>query len=1072
MDPASAFGFAVNVLTVVDFCFKVLSAASEIRTTGTTVTAADRLSIVKDLESCCRKLGDDSSIARDDSALCGLACEARLIAADIERSLLQRKVGHTPLGSMRDAFLQIWGERRMRDKMSRLETIRNELQFRIIVSMRDGIQYSSLKNSIALERLQNQTHNLPSMLEERMDNIDRNAELYHAEIIESLAIGKRMQEDNNSSNRQGSVTEQILSALWVSSISDRHDDIENAHENTFDWILPNQTFLGQQSCDFSEWIESNNGLYLLSGRAGTGKSTLMKYIAAHPQITEAFQRWAGCHELIMATYWFWDRQADGLQNSLQGLLQGLLFEIIKRIPSYGSLLFPDHHFVTRSGWQRDFPTLHELKRAFKRLASAQPSPAYVAILIDGLDECEGEFQDRVKIVELLTQAAVSTHIKVVVSSRPDTAFEVTLQGCNRLQLHHLTQRDIQRYVTDTLSSHPRVPYLKSQHRGQEAFYDLIQAIVSKSEGVFLWLRLVVQSLMEHLNDCNTIQDLHQVVDVFPEGLQTLYFGMMRRIRTDYRPRGYQLLQLARRNIALSETLTPWYYATADKTLPEPPSHCLTAICISLAHGDTSTVLSQEIASPDPETLKDTKEKVDNRLRSWCAGLLETRGPSNSSSDRSKDLEVHFLHRSVAEFLDRPEVHLEIMSTVQETHFETDKLLVMGFLARLKTCTEVWRNWNIGCPSLEWNYIEIILRLARHANDWAFSTTCDILDELDRIMTFVKTNYWTVPGHWSEAMRRRFEMDHWTNYFPWNNQWAGRGKITYYGDKVVDYAASHPTFVSFAMSFGLAEYAISKLRTVDQASMIRMEGQPLLSSVCRPPPALVGIPGAIRPEIISHLLKLGADPNRAYASITHAGASTTPWKEMLTTLHDLRIVCIKGAQQLADIVTSMVISGADPNAEVSFEERSARSSASHFIKRKPLQLIQYAFIDKLETPQTALYEGLVYHDDLLKEFRPCTRSRWGTYVGNFVPFESLRPDWTVSEYPWINHFSPLQIADSDATRLGPTELDGIKYMGCKLMDLLRSKGAVADVPDVTAQQRRRHLAYYRPWLARRFGRGSR
>ncbi|KAH9233920.1 hypothetical protein K456DRAFT_1724776 [Colletotrichum gloeosporioides 23] len=271
MDPASAFGFAVNVLTVVDFCFKVLSVASEIRTMGTTVTAADRLSIVTDLESCCRKLRDDSSVARDDSALCGLACEARLIAADIERSLLQRKVGHTPLGSMRDAFLQIWGERRMRDKMARLETIRNELQFRIIVSMRDGIQYSSLKNSIALERLQNQTHNLPSMLEERMDNIDRNAE-----IIESLAIGQRMQEDNNSSNRQGSVTEQILSALWVSSLSDRHDDIENAHENTFDWILPNQTFLGQQSCDFSEWMESNNGLYLLSGRAGTGKSTLMK----------------------------------------------------------------------------------------------------------------------------------------------------------------------------------------------------------------------------------------------------------------------------------------------------------------------------------------------------------------------------------------------------------------------------------------------------------------------------------------------------------------------------------------------------------------------------------------------------------------------------------------------------------------------------------------------------------------------------------------------------------------------------------------------------------------------------
>jgi hypothetical protein len=56
MDPISAFGLAVNVLTVVDYSAKILSVASEIRSRGNTFTSLDRLLISDDLRASCAQL--------------------------------------------------------------------------------------------------------------------------------------------------------------------------------------------------------------------------------------------------------------------------------------------------------------------------------------------------------------------------------------------------------------------------------------------------------------------------------------------------------------------------------------------------------------------------------------------------------------------------------------------------------------------------------------------------------------------------------------------------------------------------------------------------------------------------------------------------------------------------------------------------------------------------------------------------------------------------------------------------------------------------------------------------------
>ncbi|GJC79558.1 hypothetical protein ColLi_02396 [Colletotrichum liriopes] len=1086
MDPASAFGLAVNVLTVVDFARKILSAASEIHSAGQTNITADRDLVAKDLESCCQKLASfkrpasetedgvstPHPINDDVTALWRLATETNSVAVDIQRTLARSQGNRTAFSSVRDALRTVWGEKDMKEKMERLHLIRNELQFRIIVSLKANIDVAAMSSSVALQRFDEGTRSIikalladgsttrsqmASQISSIEQKLNRQVEIstfltnmQHAETVDTVTSSDPRPTSNNDAVTERTIVDNILSALWFSKMKDRYDDIETAHQKTYEWVFSGSEQQNGDSHSFRNWVESSNSLFWVSGRAGTGKSTLMKYLAMDVRAGEAFRRWAGHHDLVMANHWFWSQGTEELHKSLRGLLQVILYEIIKAAPAYGKLLFPDQFLVERQRWQRDFPTLHELKRAFKRLVTTSSPPAYVALFIDGLDECAGSHHGHVELCESLGSAAHSKHIKIVVSSRPEIAFESAFRERSKLHLHELTLKDRTEYVADRLACHRRIDYLTEQtDDGAENLRRLMLSAVEKSEGVFLWLRLVVQSLLEEMNDCDAIVDLQHILDQFPPGIENLFSHMMRRIREDHRNKGMQLLHLVRRNFDLERMLIPWHYASSYGLTIAPPSHRLTAIGVSVAHSEVSNIIAQQVRQLGAEKLKDTVDKVDYRLRSWCAGILELRKPAVSdpthSAVLSLDLEVKFLHQSVAEFLDQPECRQALETAVETSAFDPDISLIKGFLTRLKATPEAWLCWKIGHPSLEWNYVELILRLARHTRQSSAAIVISLLDELDSVMQYIKANYWTTPTpkHWTIAMQRRFRLDHWTNYFPWNAQWVGQTDMLYLRNILETDESAHPSFLSFAISYGLADYATFKLASLEQRFSHFARGVPLLSAACRPPAALVAVPGIIRPSSIVRLLELGADPNQTYSTVANAGAVTTPWKELMRTLHDLRIVNLKGALQLAGVLESMIESGADPNAEVTFEERnrSIRDRIVYrYMVRNPLQLVQHAFIYSFEACPPALYESLVDYDELLQEYRPSRRSRCETWVGEFVPFEDLDSSWVMSDYPWINYFGSMHRPDAELPRISHDEIDRIKEMGRRLLDLLKQKGA--------------------------------
>ena len=53
---------------------------------------------------------------------------------------------------------------------------------------------------------------------------------------------------------------------------------------------------------FVEWLSSGTGVYHIAGKLGSGKSTLMKYLAEHGRVREELQRWAGAFRFFLWSF--------------------------------------------------------------------------------------------------------------------------------------------------------------------------------------------------------------------------------------------------------------------------------------------------------------------------------------------------------------------------------------------------------------------------------------------------------------------------------------------------------------------------------------------------------------------------------------------------------------------------------------------------------------------------------------------------------------------------------------------------------------------------------------------------
>jgi hypothetical protein len=458
-------------------------------------------------------------------------------------------------------------------------------------------------------------------------------------------------------------------------MDDRHEEVAETWGNTFEWAYHDPKSDHPWS-SFTSWLREDNGIYWISGKAGSGKSTLMRYLFDNPRTVDELRVWGGKTQVDIAGFFFWNSGTTD-QRSLTGL-RSLLFRILRQRQRLVPLVIPDwwefemskilRPFEETASWPRW--TLPELKKAFEKLATQDIVPLKLCLFIDGLDEFEGEFTD---IIDFCQSLAVLPNIKVCVSSRPLVEFGNAFRVLPGLMLHHLTFDDIDIYVRGMLDGHERMLHLAQSE--PERAPQLVTEIVEAADGVFLWVKLAVKSLLQGLRNRDRISDLQMLLRLLPRDLDDFYRLMLRRIPPFYLGHASKLFQIVRASQSIGNLpLTTLALYFADEDNPDVAIHA------PIKHLSDVEV---ELCCED----------MDIRMNANCGGLLEISTDSdNLHSDHNlvtralkiSKRKVLYLHRTVKDFLEQPETWTEIQSHIPQSSFNPHVALLRSTVMRLKT----------------------------------------------------------------------------------------------------------------------------------------------------------------------------------------------------------------------------------------------------------------------------------------------------------------------------------------------------------------------------------------------------
>jgi Cdc6-like AAA superfamily ATPase len=245
----------------------------------------------------------------------------------------------------------------------------------------------------------------------------------------------------------------IADTLRFPSMDDREHAISRPFELTYDWVFDLEPPLSDKGVEMwsslPTWLENKDAVpYWITGKPGSGKSTMMKFITDSAALDRHLQSWSEGRPVYKIRYYAW-KPGQELDKSKDGLMRTLMHQMITADPELTPHLFPRRWtlFHMTRNLKRDFSpscTTWELEESMSRLFDhAEGSSCKIILMIDGLDEFDVAPAD---ICAMIKRIASHACIKVCVASRPWPQFSDTFANSPRLQMHLLTRRDILTFV--------------------------------------------------------------------------------------------------------------------------------------------------------------------------------------------------------------------------------------------------------------------------------------------------------------------------------------------------------------------------------------------------------------------------------------------------------------------------------------------------------------------------------------------------------------------------------------------------------------------------------------------------
>ncbi|KAK2030510.1 hypothetical protein LX32DRAFT_320694 [Colletotrichum zoysiae] len=598
MDPVSAVGLASSILTFLDIGYKVVSGILETADKGQTSMTENMSSVVGDLHNAVAAFSSPvlSTASENEQALGEISVKCRALSTELLDLLETLKVSQPGMSwdAVRVTLRRIRKTPKVQELQSYLVEYRSQILLRLISILGDrqlatqvqlsnsfGSFRSDLNN--VRDALEDVRHEVLGRLEQTLQNThstpgaqpgnDPYAPERSRLLAEQHDLVRQIRDvlDGLTSTQSGKTPEMhILEQVYFPAMFEREDTLKQADESTFRWFVEGLPAVesekgsgtesdkpvqeaadghsikshayatrAEASSRFTRWLRSESGIFHISGKAGSGKSTLMKLIVSTGRTHDLVKEWAGQSRLLFARFYFWS-SGHLLQNSLEGLYRSILFEILIQRPGLVREVFPEaYDMVTRSPWSSPFHDYSRhfaasgFKSAFGRLLRLPSDPAYrLCIFIDGLDEygadpLSGELPEsqREELAGFLSQWSSQGNVKILVSSRPHEEFLVTFPEDKRIHLHHLTLSDMIKFGNHLFERHR----VFKTHGVQEYYRPLVERVAKASDGVFLWTGLTIQSLLRSVSRRDKLEALEKQLDETPSELHKLYDKMFQSI---------------------------------------------------------------------------------------------------------------------------------------------------------------------------------------------------------------------------------------------------------------------------------------------------------------------------------------------------------------------------------------------------------------------------------------------------------------------------------------------------------------------------------------------------------------
>lgn len=930
MEALAAVGLASNVIQFISFAQDLVSTSKQIsrNADGALVENLELEAITKNLDrlgsSLLVRISHDASDTKEDKELRKLCQGCRYVSGLLIEKLNSLKVDLRFSGSVgrqwasfRQALNSVMNAEDIAELEGRLDRYQKGINSALLASLRykpyvtwPGSIPANLQRRAQINKAEKNREIRNTRMSQQLFGFIDETKVWQADLIDTLhhnnwqpnsahdiqlfthQLGHGAQLDRELLHLQ-----RVHHLLRFEEISERHATIAEAHKKTFDWIFhPGHLMTGadgssedahapsaiSQQGSFMNWLLGDQSLYWITGKPGSGKSTLMKYLFNDERTLNAVARWGGEKELIIASFFFWN-SGTVMQMSRIGLLQTLLYQCLKDRVKLIPSLFPTRwtNYTLFGGDVRPWTWL-ELTNALKTLVSMKQFN--FLLFIDGLDEFDGPLLTIVSLVLELVKISPRT-VKICVASRPWLVFEESFQQMPWLRMEDLTRPDIQLYIEENMQESLRWKQLQ-QFMPKEAT-KLITEIIDKAVGVFLWVILVVASLLSGLRDGDSINNLWDRLNKLPSTLEDLFQRILNHLNPEYFVEACEMFQMVL--IAF-----------------EPP----TLINFSFAQDGCMPAIHAPIGQLRKDELSYMAETMRRRIMSRCKGLLEV-PQAHVDHERAK---VGYLHRTVRDFFKSTEAWTYIRSGAPD--FDAPLHLAASSL-RLTKMTSV--RVRAGVIDEFWHEALFCAEYARKCEDP--TVAIPILDELSRVgdlywgQTALHSNRYatwlaelvdtstsrTIHEAWRGIMQIQIPLNgvpgplqqvpHWVNTI----YLADTTIVSFsYGIQQVASNILLSSFFDFAFFMRLNTYVLAKL-TNPIVQQHHVEGWTLLSRSIDHKDY----------DIVQVLFSHGANPN------SKCGSSDTAWTRLLTRARKCKDV--QEQRDLCNMAVLYIDHGADLTA---------------------------------------------------------------------------------------------------------------------------------------------------------------